>query len=66
MTDNDRKIFDAVVTRGWYAEFVRSPSRQNKPARWEIVGLDGILRGKGDDQQEALDAAWRAFQRCER
>ena len=66
MTDNDRKIFDAVVTGGWYAEYVRPVGVRSKPARWELVGLDGILRGKGDDQQEALDAAWRAFQRCER
>lgn len=66
MTDNDRRIFDAVVTGGWYAELVRSPSRQNKPARWEVVGFDGILRGKGDNQQEALDQAWERFQRCER
>ena len=66
ITENERKIFDAVVRAGWYADYVRAPGARSKPKRWEVTALAGILRGKGADQQKALDEAWECFLRCER
>jgi len=53
-----KEIFEQCVTAGLYTEFI-TPARRSP--QWQVVDLAGRIRGVGEDEESAIDAAWSRF-----